>query len=47
MRTYWIRRHKAYRHHRRKSDHNGIMWGAVVVVVIVTGFLLWRYHGAL
>jgi hypothetical protein len=42
MRTHWIRRHKVYRHQR--ADHNGIMWITVLVVVVITGLLLWRYH---
>jgi hypothetical protein len=42
MRTHWMRRHKVHRH--RKGDHNGIMWATILVVVVVTGLLLWRYH---
>jgi hypothetical protein len=39
---HWIHRHKVHRQHR--SDHNGIMWGTILIVVVVTGLLLWRYH---
>lgn len=30
----------------RKKDHNMFMWGTILVVLIVTGLLLWHYHAA-
>jgi hypothetical protein len=33
----------ARRDHARK-DHNIFMWGTILVVLMVTGLLLWHYH---
>ena len=32
---------------RRRRDHNNFMWGTIFVVLVVTGLLLWRWHGHL
>jgi len=29
----------------RRRDHNNFMWGTIFVVLVVTGLLLWRWHG--
>jgi hypothetical protein len=43
MRKHWTHRHKVVHRHQR-GDHNAIMWGTIVVVLVVTGLLLWHYH---
>ena len=32
---------------RQRRDHNNFMWGTIFVVLVVTGLLLWRWHGHL
>jgi hypothetical protein len=29
----------------RRKDHNSFMWGTIFVVLVVSGLLLWRWHG--
>jgi len=29
----------------RRRDHNNFMWGTIFVVLVVSGLMLWRWHG--
>jgi len=44
MRKHWTHRHKIVHRHQKRGDHNSVMWGTIVIVLVVTGLLLWHYH---